>query len=727
MTSPLPELLAPASNLTAALTAFDAGADAVYAGLEKFNARERGDNFSLDDFAKLVAYARKQNRKVYLTLNTLIKETELNEVVDLLGDVARIRPDAVIVQDIGLIRILREYFPELTIHASTQAGAHNSAGVNLLQSMGIERVILERQVTLNEVRLIRERTELELEVFVHGALCCCLSGSCLFSSWLGGWSGNRGKCKQPCRRRFFSQDGNGFFFSTNDLYTLDAIPELKELGIASLKIEGRLHKADYVRAVVSAYRMMLDAEPNECDAVLPQARDILSGALGRRWSNGFRSEQDFDKVTSTKKLGVAGQLVGRVQSRKKNGFTIALSRPLHVGDRIRVHADSGEDGVSVVITRLTQDGHTTNRARPKKPCFVFCDKEIPHSAAVFVSGHEEPDLSTRIDGIQPVAATLDLTIAVSMTEISVDIQTGQSWKHPLDCQPAKKRPLAADTVSQEFSKSGSTELATGRIQAAIEGVLFLPASSLREVRRAFWSWAAEHIGLDAVRGHYASRAATAKHELTRMLTNRTAEQTTLAPGASAAEGMTARRVTDCRGADEAVLPDFFPEVELDALREAIANAYRNDIRRFRVCSLFGLELLRGFDGITITASFPLPVCNSAAMRELMRLGVDKALAWVELEQAAIEALVKTSPGRFEIFRSGRIPILSTRAELDVHGEIRDDRGNVYDVIEENGITRLYPREQLSLPTLPGCSDFRDHALPLKSNKTSQFNYEHDWV
>ena len=256
----IPELLAPAGNLLAGITAFDAGADAVYAGLSKFNARERSENFSLNDMSRLIAYGHKNSRKVYIALNTLIKEQELPEIVEILAELGRMRPDGVIVQDLGVLRIIREYFPSLEIHASTQMGIHNSAGLKLAEEMGVKRVILERQVTFNELKAMQKSSPLELEVFVHGALCCSLSGQCLFSSWLGGWSGNRGKCKQPCRRRFYGDKGNGFFFSTQDLSTLDLVHNFKQLGISSLKIEGRLRKPDYIQNAVAAYRLLLDAK-----------------------------------------------------------------------------------------------------------------------------------------------------------------------------------------------------------------------------------------------------------------------------------------------------------------------------------------------------------------------------------------------------------------------------------------------------------------------------------
>ena len=188
--SAVPELLAPAGNLETALAAFDAGADAVYGGLAKFNARERAANFSAADLGRLLDYAHSRGRRVYLTFNTLLKESELGEAAEFLAELAKLRPDALIVQDLAVIRLCRSYFPELTLHASTQMGIHNSAGIAAAACRGIARVILERQVTLEELRAMAENSPVELEVFVHGSLCCSLSGRCLLSSALGGWSGN---------------------------------------------------------------------------------------------------------------------------------------------------------------------------------------------------------------------------------------------------------------------------------------------------------------------------------------------------------------------------------------------------------------------------------------------------------------------------------------------------------------------------------------------------------
>ena len=201
-TDRLPELLAPAGNLETALTAYKSGADAVYFGLEAYNARIPAENFSVRDMSRLAAYAKRHGKKYYVTFNTLIKQSELEDAVVQLETISRYEPDAVIVQDIGIVHMIRELFPMMPIHSSTQMGIHNSAGVEVAGDLGIERVILERQITFEELETIVSRSSIEIEIFVHGALCYAVSGRCYWSSYLGGKSGLRGRCVQPCRRQY---------------------------------------------------------------------------------------------------------------------------------------------------------------------------------------------------------------------------------------------------------------------------------------------------------------------------------------------------------------------------------------------------------------------------------------------------------------------------------------------------------------------------------------------
>ena len=341
------EILAPAGNASVALSAYDAGADAVYCGLQKFNARERSENFTHEELAKVIAYAHKNRRKLYVTFNTLLKESELEDAAREMAFLSECRPDAVIVQDLGVARIMREYFPELTLHASTQLGIHNSAGLEMAKRFGFRRVILERQVTLEELRRMipSGQPSIELELFIHGALCCCVSGSCLFSSWLGGWSGNRGKCKQPCRRRYFPAGENGrgeFLFSPDDLCSLELLDEFRKLGICSLKIEGRLRRADYVGKVVRAYRTVLDADTARRNEALEEAARILRGAVTRKTSIGFYSPESMHRLIRLDPCGGSGIPCGKVEKCVPGGFEAKMSGRIHV-DRKSTRLNSSHE------------------------------------------------------------------------------------------------------------------------------------------------------------------------------------------------------------------------------------------------------------------------------------------------------------------------------------------------------------------------------------------------
>ena len=716
----LPELLAPAGNLLAGITALDAGADAVYAGLSKFNARERSENFSFNDMSCLIAYAHKNSRKVYVTLNTLIKEQELPELLEMLAELGRIRPDAVIVQDIGVLRIIREYFPDMQIHASTQMGIHNSAGLRVAEEMGVKRVIMERQTTLEELKTMQKDSSLDLEVFVHGALCCSLSGQCLFSSWLGGWSGNRGKCKQPCRRRFFGSKGNGFFFSTQDLSTLDLVHNFKEMGIASLKIEGRLRKADYIQNAVAAYRMLLDHEGKPNRKTLGEARKILSGTYGRRWSHGFYSEESIKTLVKHDSPGAAGLLCGRVEVSEDKGFGFKTAHRLYLGDRLRVQPTTGDEGPALTVTRMSVAGHQSMKATTGQECFIFCDKDIPIRGLVYKIGENYDDMQSRLANLPELRSALDLQIMVSATEIEVTLLNVDCpvWKHPLLTQAAKKHPLNSEKVITEFMASRSEELRAGNIHANIDGDYFVPASELKTLRRTFWDWVLANIKIENIFNN--NLKALGKFQKDYQAIKKTETKAaelpeTIVMGVNTKlpakrSAIKAYPIADTnRMTDEVILPSFCPEQYLNNLRKMIKDAYERKIRRFRVTSLFALELLKEYTDIQIFTGFPLPVCNSSAVQELADHGVAKIQGWIELEREALTDLVQKSVLPVEIYRYGRPTLLATRAYIATQGEIKDARSNQFVVREDKRthIVSLYPRNVFSIPRIPETADYYD--------------------
>ncbi len=254
------EVLSPAGSKDALRAALRGGADAVYLGGKMFGARRFAQNFSDGELRAAVRACHQQGMKVYATVNTLIKEDELSIVASHIDMLSSIDMDAVIVQDRGLLRMIKER-TDMSVHASTQMGVHSPEDAQWAENYGMDRAILSRELTLEEVKKIRCATHIGLEVFVHGALCYCFSGQCLFSSLLGGRVGNRGMCAQPCRKRYAMKGNEAFFLSTADLFSIGAIPDLLKVGIDSIKIEGRLRSPTYVYLATLTYKKAVE----QCD------------------------------------------------------------------------------------------------------------------------------------------------------------------------------------------------------------------------------------------------------------------------------------------------------------------------------------------------------------------------------------------------------------------------------------------------------------------------------
>jgi putative protease len=778
------ELLAPAGNLAAAITAYESGADAVYCGLPRFNAREMGQNFSYDDLSRLAGYAHGNGKSFYVTFNTLLKEQELEAAAADLQRISALEPHGVIVQDLGVVRMLRELFPEIPIHASTQMGIHNSAGIRTAARLGIRRVILERQVSIDELETIMERAPIEVEVFIHGALCCSLSGRCLFSSWIGGWSGNRGKCKQPCRRRYYTREEGrkraGFFFSTKDLYSLDMLQRLTGLGVTSLKIEGRLKKPDYVQSVVSAYRMVLNdiAEGRRPD--IRAARAVLAESYGRKWSHGFATAEDRSSVVVPENIGVSGMRIGRVAGHTPEGLQVELRRKLRVGDRVRVQPESGDEGPAVTVRSLYSGGRKVKSVTEGK-AVIPTERELPQEGFLYRIGS-----SRRIPGPKPEdlppyqpPRRFDLQVDIGLDSAELEVhaverRSGREyrWSSPLQVEHARDYALDEHTVRQMFAATRTSALAPGSIRVWIEENAFVPLSRLKQRRREFWSWLEQQLpaeeeqqppapdptdllkklrrcGADVGSGGQSGSGRRDSADPLAVPGEICAVENGADPPATCGRAVAALR-GPLRAGQEAELPHFIPEHRLQSVQQRLSalTAGAGPAERgnqgaqkdkpgteeapaaFRATDLSHFALLQQAGAKNIVTGYPLPVTNSLAVLELQGLGCARVQAWVELDREAMRALLDAAALPIEAYVYGRPFLLATRAHLPAEGGIVDGRGKEFYIRqdEQMGLTYLYPSEVLRIEAPAGAVPFRDlRGLPPASAGESSFNYEIEFI
>ncbi len=343
-----PELLLPAGNPEAFFAALNAGADAVYLGLSQFNARARASNFNQFQVFSILNEARKNNVRIYVALNTVIKNAELSQLIDYLHFLSEAGADGIIVQDLGVYYISKKYFPKLKIHASTQMGVHNSLGTQFLGEKGFQRTVLARELTLKELEKVVKKSEIETEVFVHGALCYSFSGMCLFSSYTGGRGANRGMCAQPCRREYDDKNHKKFLFNLKDNQLIEYIPKLSKMGITSLKIEGRLKSGEYTFRVGSAYRMVLDDETK-----MQQAIESLKLDFGRQKTSYFAGGDIKTAISNETSTGI---YLGRVEKVKGNKMLISSSVPIEPNSRLRILGKDGAEPVYIIVKYPIKEG-----------------------------------------------------------------------------------------------------------------------------------------------------------------------------------------------------------------------------------------------------------------------------------------------------------------------------------------------------------------------------------
>ena len=503
----LPELLAPAGSFDHLVAAVKAGADAVYMGGSRFGARAYADNFQEEEMVRAIHYAHFYHVKLYMTVNTLMKEEEIHTLYDFLLPYYEAGLDGVIVQDIGAMDFIHKNFPGMEVHGSTQMTITDSHGANAAKRLGACRVVPARELSLAEISKIKEDTGLDLEIFVHGALCYCYSGQCLFSSFYGGRSGNRGRCAQPCRMRYrlLGEKGKGeasYLLSPRDLNAIDLLPDLIRAGVDSLKIEGRMKSVEFVAGVTRIYRKYLDwckLHMQELDRYQVSKEDhkLLLELYSRGgFTDGYFKQHNGSQMMSTRYPKNMGRPIGTIEKISRNRMTVKVTDPLYPKDILVIPYGEGEEivltgpeaipggkreNLNVPKSRQLKPGMTVFRRRNAKEAQLIAkllaDKKTRQVdlTGFFQVGKEAMVTLTSVEDPASDHLPISVTISGDLIETSV------------------KHPLTEEEVRKQFEKTGNVPFSLGASQIMVGDSCFYPSSRLKHLRQEAYERLEEEI------------------------------------------------------------------------------------------------------------------------------------------------------------------------------------------------------------------------------------------
>ena len=493
------EILAPAGSFGSLKAAINASCDAVYVGGNKFGARAYADNFDKNTMCEAIDYTHVHGKKIYMTINTLLKERELEEeLFGYLGLYYEYGIDAVIIQDLGVLKFIHDNFPKLPIHASTQMSLTQSIGADILKSYGVTRLVNARELSLEEIRKMREETDLEIESFVHGALCYCYSGQCLMSSMFGGRSGNRGRCAQPCRmpynilmddKKLYPSDR--YLLSPKDIATFEIIPDLIEVGIDSFKIEGRMKRAEYAAGVTSIYRKYIDmyyslGNEKYKEYVIDNKKELesdskLLGDLYNRggFTKGYYEIRNGASMLSTNRPNHSGIMVGKVKDVKNGQAIIDLTEDINAQDILEIRdgmVNLYEFTVKNDTKKLSKYTTNFNKGLKIQPGnLVFRTKNnqlLQEIAEKFIAEDKK----------QPITGILNISIN-SVMELILECRGIRVKVYGDEVSEALNQPMTKEKIKKQLYKTNETNFQFEKLDINLSGNCFIPVQKLNELRR----------------------------------------------------------------------------------------------------------------------------------------------------------------------------------------------------------------------------------------------------
>ena len=482
------ELLSPAGSLESFRASISAGADAVYMGGKNFSARAYASNFSNEQIRENIKYAHQRGVKVYITINTLIFEDEINDVLDFVDYLYRSDVDGILLQDLGLAYLLHTRYPDLILHASTQLNCHNVSEAKALIKLGFKRLVLAREVSLEEAKRIKD-LGVEVEVFVHGALCVSYSGQCLMSSFIGNRSGNRGKCAQPCRNEMKlignDKESSSFGISTKDMCSIEYVNRLIEIGIDSLKIEGRMKREEYVYQVVSSYKKAIDSYYENTSINVLEEINKMKSLFNRGFTKGYLFNESRTKLLNQKTSSHQGNVLGRVIKVKGNYIDIKLEDDLYALDGIRFNNryQSGQQVQKMFVSSkdvkiaykgqiVTILGHNVK---------VFNNDEVIKTT----SSYQLEEIQQKMKNIRrnPISMKISLSLNKPMElEVRYEDKLVKSYSSFIVSE-ALNNPTTKERIIEQLQKVGEYPFLVKNIEVEMDNDIFVSIKELNALRR----------------------------------------------------------------------------------------------------------------------------------------------------------------------------------------------------------------------------------------------------
>ncbi len=677
------ELLAPIKNYENAILAINLQADAIFCSGPAYSARAKA-SISFEDLEKLVKYAHLYHKKVYLTLNTIIDNQQITSLLVYLRRLVALKIDAIIVQDLGLLYLINKYFPTLEVHASTQMHIHNLYSAIFAKNHQIKRVVLARELSYQDIKIIKDITNLEIETFIHGALCTSYSGQCYYSWFENTGSGNRGTCQQHCRN-LYSLDNKkaDYLLSLKDLAALEKVNLLKEVS-DSLKIEGRLKNSDYLYATIKYYRQLIDSGKGN-DKYL----DLMKIAFNREFTKGYLFNEEIRDITNSKRINNTGLLVGQVVSASKKEVTIKLEKPLYRLDVIRVVASNKEYGIKV--DWLKQDGIKKEHVLKGKITINNSTNEIINGEVYIVKSKRLNDEIKHYSQEYLNKIVKDIYLYVRVNEKVKAYLDNLVIESDFVLENAKNQPLTKEDIIKQLSKTNNTPYKFNITFTNFEAG-FINHAKLNEFRRLIVDTLMNDKPLEVPTKHSKDDLALKNEGFIgyKYIIN-TQEQ---------AQALRNYQIDEVYVSDLMLLPlikNMFNKVipvlnrinyyeDFETISEQI-----KDYNHIMVSELGMLEYFK--DNKIIETNFSLNVANKYSLALLKEMNVQLAITSLETKSFEIEGITS---GKIVY---GKVPLMITKNDLinEDQDHLFDYKNNKLTILKyDNGVNELYSAKPIDI-------------------------------